>query len=93
MADLGIEMPLLAHIKVDDVDYDKEDDSDYVMVFYNPYNQLPDEKPEGKSLDRVTKKKAIKSFLAIFRTGIEAEDSDEPYITDLRNDIHEFVEN
>ena len=90
-----MEMPLLAaQINKDDIDtYNKEDDSDYILVFYNPYNQLPGEEPEGKSKDTISKKKAIKSFLGMFRTGTEADDSDEPYITDLRNDIHEFVEN
>ena len=35
-----MEMPLLAaQINKDDIDsYNKEDDSDYILVFYNPYN-------------------------------------------------------
>ena len=39
MAESGLELPLLQPEEAEQLDQTREDDSDYILVFYNPFSQ------------------------------------------------------
>jgi len=86
-----LELPFL-QLRISE-DTTKEDDADYILVFYNPFICLPGDTPTGYSATCISKEKAETSFLAMFRTvkNCKCDKSEEPFIREIRSKIKTFL--
>ena len=73
MEESGLELPLLAGHASEEFDSSKEDNSDYILIFHNPFASKDMNEKKGLSATTIGFTEGAESFLAMFRTSINQE--------------------